>query len=436
MTNSNKTLRVCVAGLGTVGTSVVRRLVNNQTKLQQRCGRELQLVGVAELADTPGIDRELPSGCRRMKDASDLIREVEADAFVELIGGLSPARELTELALDQGLHVVTANKELLAKHGDELFDRAKEAGKQIRFEASVGGSIPIVRTIREAFVNADVEAAYGIINGTANYVLTRMEQEELTFEEALTEAQNQGYAESDPSYDVEGDDTAHKVAILTSLAFGTRLDLEQVPCKGITRITPEILADARRLGYRIKLLGIAKRDGSQVDVRVHPTMIPEESALAAVNHEYNAVYVKADPLGSSMLYGKGAGGDPTATAVVSDLVSLSVPEQGHWPESIYWADEDAELVPPDEVTSRYYLRLLAEDEPGVLSEVTHILGEHGISIDSVIQHGRSRSDRVPVILTTHRAQEAAIQDALAELKELPDVGDQPVLLRIEEELDQ
>ncbi len=436
MTSSNDALRVAVAGLGTVGTSVVRRLVDNGSRLAARCGRSLNLVAVAELEDTPGIDRELPSGCRRLKDASEMIDQVEADAFVELIGGVQPAGELTNQALNAGMDVVTANKELLAKQGRDLFREAERSGSQIRFEASVGGSIPIVRTMRESFVDADVEAVYGIINGTANYVLTRMEQDELTFEEALTEARDRGYAEADPSYDVEGDDTAHKLAILTSLAFGSRVNLEDVPCGGITRITPEILADARRLGYRIKLLGVAKRVDSQIDVRVHPTMIPQDSALAAVHEEYNAIFVQADPLDSSMLYGKGAGGDPTATAIIADLVSLAVPENGHWPESIYYADRDADHIPPNEVISRYYLRLLARDEPGVLAQVTRILGDNDISIDSVIQHGRSRSDRVPVILTTHRAREASVQQALSELKDLPPLGDQPVLLRIEEDLDQ
>jgi homoserine dehydrogenase len=425
--------KVGIVGLGTVGGEVFRRLMERGDVLERRIGAPVEVRAVADLVRPDHLE-DLISSVNHYESAETMMDEEEIDVLVELIGGLSPAKSIITEALSRGIDVVTANKELLAKDGEAIFQSAEENDARIRFEASVGGSIPVVRTLKEAFVDVDVRGAYGIINGTANYVLTRMENEGQSFDEALEMAQEKGYAEADPSYDVEGDDTAHKLAMLAALGFGSLVSLDEVYCEGITDVTPEIVSDAEDLGYRIKLLGIVKKVDGELDVRVHPTMVPRDSALAAVREEYNAVFVKADPLGSSMLYGKGAGGAPTATAVVGDVAALAVRNDrarapidfnpGHTVRSI------------ERIKTRYYLRLMAEDEPGVLAGVTEILGNHDISIDSVIQHGRSREAQVPVVLTTHRAREGNVQQAVEEIADLEAVGSDPVLLRIEEDLEE
>ncbi|MFB6355755.1 MAG: homoserine dehydrogenase [bacterium] len=431
MNSPNKT-SVGVIGLGTVGSHVARRLVERRENLETRSGARIELTDVADI-QFPDSLQDVLSDVTCYEDAFELIENSNCDVVVELIGGLEPAEEVICTALKNGKDVVTANKELLAKRGSRIVDVVERTGSRLRFEASVGGSIPIIRSLREGFVDTNVKAIYGIINGTANYVLTRMEREGQSFEEALSMAQEKGYAEADPTYDIEGDDSAHKVAILAALGFGCRISMDSIHCEGITRITPEILEDARSLGYTIKLLGIAKRTGEGLDVRVHPTMIPEETALSAVRDEYNAVFTKANPLGSSMLYGKGAGGAPTATAIIGDVVSLaSRDDTDHAP---YYFDENVQLLPTKDIVCRYYLRLMALDQPGVLARVTKILGEHQISIDSVIQHGRSDYDEVPVILTTHRAEEGNMRDAVEQISNLDEIGADPVFLRIEDDFD-
>ncbi len=424
--------RVGLVGLGTVGSRVANRLIERRESLFRRTGARIDLTHVAEMDLTPEMEKALP-GVELYRDALTFIEEAECDIVVELIGGLEPAGTIITRAVEQGKDVVTANKELLAKKGAEIFKRAERTGARIRFEASVGGSIPVIRTIREAMVANEFEAVYGIINGTANYVLTRMAEDGQSFNEALQLAQEKGYAEADPSYDVEGDDSAHKIAVLAGLSFGTHVPLEKVHCEGITGISPEIMKDAHRLGYRIKLLGIAKRTPGGLDVRVHPTMIPRASAMAAVQNEYNAVFIQGDPVGSSMLYGKGAGGAPTSTAVISDVTSLAVRDD-RVRSSFFYREEPMSVLDIKEVRSRYYLRLQALDRPGVLAQVTRILGDHGISIDSVIQHGRSEEKAVPVILTTHQAAEGDVQEAVQKISRLEVVDSDPVCLRIEEDL--
>lgn len=425
--------KVGIVGLGTVGGEVFTRLVDRKKELQNRCGATVEVIAVADLVIPDELEDRV-SDVHYYEDALGMIEAEDLDVLVELIGGISPAREIILKALAENVDVVTANKELLAKEGETIFNTANENESRIRFEASVGGSIPVIRTLREAFVDVDVQGAYGIINGTANYVLTQMESRGQNFDEALEIAQEKGYAESDPSYDVEGDDSAHKLVILGALGFGSLVPLDDVYCEGITDITPEIVADAEDLGYRIKLLGIVKRVEGDLDVRVHPTMIPRDSALAAVRDEYNAVYVKADPLGASMLYGKGAGGAPTATAVVGDVADLAVRNDRVQPSIDFQPDLSVRNI--EQITTRYYLRLMALDQPGVLAQVTDILGEHEISIDSVIQHGRSRDEEVPVILTTHRAREGNIQQAVEEIANLDAVGQDPIMLRIEDDLEE
>ncbi len=425
-------LKIVVAGLGTVGSHVVKRILDRGNELSNRTGCCLEVVAAADPVE---LSREALSGSdvNLYEDALEMLATEEADVFVELIGATGVALEAVRKALDFGMDVVTANKELLAKRGPEIFDLAKKNNSRIRFEASVGGSIPVVRTVREALVDAEFEAIYGIINGTCNYVLSRMEEENQSFRGALESAQEKGFAEADPGYDIEGDDSAHKIAILASLAFGTPVPLENIYCEGITKITPAIIEDARQLGYRIKLLGIAKKTSAGLDIRVHPTMVPRRSALAAVGNEYNAVYFESDPLGASMLYGKGAGGPSTATAVIADLISLAQ-EPGLSSAPGYFAASSLKPIEVDDIKSRYYIRLKALDQPGVLSGVTRILGDKQISIETVIQHGRSAGQEVPVILTTHQAREGDMRRAINEIEKLEMIGARPDVIRIEEEL--
>lgn len=425
--------KVGLVGLGTVGSEVAKRLQDRSESLRTRTGTTVELTAVAE-PDVPSTFEDRLDRLEYYEDAQELIENAEVDVLVELIGGLTPAGGIVESAIESGMDVVTANKELLAHQGKELFEAAESHNQRIRFEAAVGGCIPVVRSIREAMVDTDFDAIYGIINGTSNYVLTRMENDGISFEEALGLAQQKGYAEADPSYDVEGTDTAHKIALLAGLAFGTRVTLDEIYCEGIRKIRPEIIRDAKEFGYKIKLLGLTKQTDRGLDTRVHPTLVPEESALAAIQHEYNAVLTQGEPVGRNMLTGKGAGGGPTATAVIGDIVSLARnTEQDRAP--YYYGGADHETVPINRVKSRFYLRLMARDEPGVLSKVTTILGNHDISIDSVIQRGRSEEELVPVILTTHRANQGQMNDAVEEISELDVIGKEPVSLHIEEDIE-
>lgn len=427
-----KVKQVSVAGLGTVGGEVVNRLRSTSDELAHKSGVELELGCVAEPEVPDNFEGKLEK-VNLYDDVLEMLENENPDIFVELIGGVGVARKAIERALKSGLDVVTANKELLAKNGDEIFEVARNNGGRIRFEASVGGSMPVVRTIQESFVNAEFTEIYGIINGTANYVLSRMEEDEQEFSKALNLAQERGYAEADPTYDIEGDDSAHKLAIIAALAFGNRVPLENIYCEGITSIRPEIIEDARRLGYRIKLLGIAKKINGGLDIRVHPTMIPRDSALAAVCNEYNAVYFQGEPMGSSMLYGKGAGGPATSTAVIADVVDLAGGrKEAETP--VYFSEVSLTQVPVEEVKTRYYIRLSAIDRPGVLAQVTRILGHWEISIETVIQRGRSGAagEEVPVILTTHEAREGPLQTAIEEMTGLDVIGAQPEVIRIEE----
>ncbi len=427
-------INVGIAGLGTVGYSTAKQLVEKEEKLARRTGVEVRLVAVAEPSLPSQAEKHLAAQ-EIFTETEEMLAEADLDVFVELIGGIDPARKLIKEALSRGIDVVTANKELLAHYGREIFKHAADSAARIRFEAAVGGSIPIIRTVREAMVGADFECIYGIINGTTNYMLTSMGRRGLSFDEALTEAQNKGYAEADPSADVEGRDSAHKMTVLAELAFGISVPVENVHTEGINSITPSIMEDAERLNYSIKLLGIAKKIRDEVDVRVHPTLIPRSSALAAVNCEYNAVYIQSDPTGSAMLYGKGAGGPSTAGAVVSDIVSLATMEPNSQP-AVYYSAGAGGLISTAELSTRYYLRLHATDKPGVLARVTKILGEHRISIETVLQRGRSAGEFVPVVLTTHRAREGSVQAAVNEIAQLDVIGRQPKLLRIEEDFEQ
>jgi homoserine dehydrogenase len=435
---------VGLIGLGTIGTGVVKVLQRNAAVIEKRLGFPLRLVRVADL-DTEtdrGVDL---GGIRFDSDADALLGDPQVEIVVELIGGYEAARRLILRSIEAGKHVVTANKALLALHGAEIFAEASSRGVDVAFEASVGGGIPILRSVREGLAANRIEALYGILNGTTNYVLTEMEHTGEDFEVVLKRAQDLGYAEADPSFDVDGVDAAHKLTLLASMAFGARLTHKEVPTEGIRGLAPIDFEAAREFGYRIKLLGIAKLHGSgeeeRVEARVHPTLIPSASLLASVDGAMNAVAVIGDAVGPTLFYGAGAGELPTASAVVADLIEISreirrgssgrVAPLSYLPESL----EPKPLVPLGELVGPCYLRFTAVDRPGVLAHLAGVLGENQIGIESVIQKGRAGADgSVPVLVRTHSAPEAAVRSALELIDELPDVTAATRLIRIEEGL--
>jgi homoserine dehydrogenase len=431
---------VGVIGLGTIGTGVAKVLANNADVIAKRLGFPLRLVRVADL-DTEtdrGIDL---SGVRFDSDAEGLIDDPAVDIVVELIGGYDIARRFILLAVDKGKHVVTANKALLALHGAEIFAAAVRRGVDVAFEASVGGGIPILRSIREGLVANHIESVHGIINGTTNYVLTEMEKTGEDFDIVVKRAQGLGYAEADPSVDLDGIDAAHKLTLLAAMAFGAQLTYKEVPTEGIRGLAPVDFEAAESFGYRLKLLAIAKAHGDRIEARVHPTMIPTTSLLANVDGSMNAVAVAGDSVGPTLFYGAGAGELPTASAVVADLVEIAreirrgasgrVAPLSYLPEELH----PIPLIPLGELSGRFYLRFTAVDRPGVLAHITGALGECEIGIESVIQKGRGgASESVPVLILTHTTTEAAVRAALEDIDRLPDVTAPTRLVRIEEGL--
>ncbi len=434
-----------LVGLGTIGTGVVKVLQRNADVIAQRLGFPLRLVRIADLdlETDRGVDL---AGIQFDDDSEGLIADPEVDIVVELIGGYGAAKELTLAAIDSGKHVVTANKALLALHGKEIFDAADAKGVDVAFEASVGGGIPILRSMREGLSANRIESLYGIMNGTTNYVLTEMEKTGEDFEVVLKRAQDLGYAEADPSVDVDGIDAAHKLTLLVAMAFGAELTFKDIPTEGIRNLTPMDLEAAEEFGFRIKLLGIAKSqvgaDGTErIDARVHPTMIPRDSLLANVDGAMNAIGVRGDAVGPTLFYGAGAGEMPTASAVVADLMEIAreirrgsagrVAPLSYHPDHL----EPKPLVPIGELHARCYLVFTAEDRPGVLAQITSVLGENGISIESVIQKGKSVAEgSVPILMLTHPTWEAAVRNALDEIDRLAEVTAPTRLVRIEEEL--
>lgn len=427
---------VGIIGIGTVGAGVVQVLQENAPEIERRLGARLKLVRVADkdIESDRGvpIDRALLT-----TDAAEVLEHPEIQIVAELIGGYEPARGFLLRAMANGKHVVTANKALLAVHGDEIFAAAKAAGVDVGFEASVGGGIPILRAVREGMAANRVRTVLGILNGTTNYILTEMTERGEAFDRVLREAQKLGYAEADPTFDVEGVDAAHKLALLATMAFGCRVPFSSVFTEGISRITPQDIEYAGEFGYHVKLLAIAKKDGKRVEVRVHPTMVPSSHLLAGVRGVYNAVYVDADFLGPSLYYGQGAGRRATASAVVGDMVELArnvrqgvswrVPPRAFQEEAL----EAARIKPIEEVVCQYYLRFTALDKPGVLSRISGVLGEYGISIESVVQKGRDAGQAVPLVFMTHEAREADVRRALGEIDTLGVTLGAPALIRIE-----
>lgn len=436
--NGNE-MRVGLLGLGCVGCGVIRALSRNQEEIERRAGRRLKIVAACarDLSKERDCDLE---GIQLTQDPQQVVDHPEVDVVIELMGGIDPARELILRAIDQGKPVITANKHLIALHGSEVFAHAEQKGGNIAFEAAVAGSIPIIKNIRESLSGNRIEWIAGIINGTGNYILTAMESEGRSFEEMLAEAQRLGYAEADPTFDVDGTDAAHKLTILASIAFGIPLSYDQVHVEGISDITSENIADARSLGYRIKHLGIAKRTEEGIELRVHPTLIQDSRLVANVAGVMNAVVVMSDAAGAHLYYGAGAGGDPTASAVIADLVdvvrTLTTDAENRVPHLAYQphALSDIPILPIEQVTTACYLRLQAVDRPGVLASVTDILGSLGISIEAIQQREPETEDvdgSVPVILLTHEVPENHMNQALSRIEALDDIVAPVQRIRIE-----
>lgn len=433
-------LRLGLIGLGTVGSSVVQLLARNADAITRKAGRGLRFTTVASrsLHTKPHPDL---GNARTGTDPFAVVQDPDVDVVIELIGGIEPARSLVLEALKRGKSVVTANKALLALHGEEIFAAAEKAGVPISFEAGVAGGIPIIRTLREGLAADRNRALFGIVNGTCNYILTKMSDEGEEFEAVLRAAQAQGLAEADPSFDIDGIDAAHKLTLLSMLAFGVRVPFTAVYTEGIRHVSQSDILFAREFGYTIKLLAIAKDEEDGVDVRVHPTMIPRRSLLAEVGGAYNAIFVQGEALGSSLYFGRGAGGMPTATSVLADVIEIArnravasgvrVPALG-----FSWRDlRAASIRPIADLQSEYYLRFMAVDRPGVLAKISGILGEHDISIAAVIQRDRGEGDvTVPLVMRTHLARERQLHTALTLVDQLPIVQGKSVSIRIEENL--
>ncbi len=429
-------VKVGLLGLGTVGCGTVNVLARNGDEIARRAGRGIKVIA----ASARDISRERNcdiSDIQLTTDPREVVNLPDVEIVVELIGGTEFTRELVLQAIENGKHVVTANKALIALHGNEIFEHAQRKGVMVAFEAAVAGGIPIIKAIREGLAGNTIQWLAGIINGTGNFILTEMRDKGRDFAEVLKEAQQLGYAEVDPTFDVEGIDAAHKLTILASIAFGIPLQFEKVYTEGISQVTQDDVSYAAELGYRIKHLGIARRANGGIELRVHPTLIPHRRLIANVDGVMNAVLVKGDAVGPTLYYGAGAGADPTASAVVADLVDVvrvmtsdpenRVPHLAFQPDAI----SDLSILPMEEVETAYYLRLQARDEPGVLAEVTSILGEHGISIEAVIQKEPEDGADVPVIMLTHKVIEQNMNQALARIEMLGGITDKVTRIRVE-----
>jgi len=438
----DKDISIGLIGCGTIGTGVVKLLRDNSELIRKRLGASLVIKKIADIdITTPRqieIDRQLLT-----TDVREILDDPEISIVVELVGGCTHAKTIVLDAIRRGKHLVTANKALIASCGNEIFEAADDGKINLGFEASVGGTIPIIKTLKESLAGNNIDSIFGIMNGTCNYILTRMTSERRDFQSVLMEAQEFGFAEADSSYDIEGIDTAHKLAICLSLSYGKRVTLDDIYREGISKMSPLDIEFAGDLGYTIKLLAIAIRRWGMIEARIHPTMIPFDHILASVNGNFNAFHLMGDASGSVFLYGQGAGMMPTASAVVGDLIDISrdimagtwrrVPLRSYKKEEI----EDIHLLPMDDVVTNYYFRFSAVDRPGVLSKISGILGKHDISISSVIQKEKKldRDKGVPIVVTTYKAREKNVRAALEEIDNTLDdvVFGKTTLIRIEDE---
>jgi homoserine dehydrogenase len=430
-------ITVGIIGLGTVGSGTLRILRENAELISRRVGVPVDVtrVAVRDVRRDRGI--AVPPGMLTT-DPFQIIEDPAIDIVVELIGGYEPAKELILSAIARGKHIVTANKALLAVHGTEIHEAARRAGVSIGFEGSVGGGIPVIKALKEALAANRILSIYGIINGTSNYILTKMTEEERSFADVLAEAQRAGYAEADPTFDVGGIDTAHKLAILANLAFGAHINLKEIYTEGITSISPLDIDFGKVLGYKLKLLAIAKmHEGGKAEVRVHPTMVPDEYPIAKVGGVYNAIQIVGNACEDIMLYGRGAGSLPTGSAVVGDIMDIArqilMEPSRKLPAGDAGSVGAVQVQPMESIISLYYFRLMALDQPGVLAQISGILGGHRISIAQMIQRGRKEGGSVPLVIMTHKALESDIQNALVKIKALACITEEPILIRVEGE---
>jgi len=433
-----KPIKVGLLGMGTVGSGVFTVLKRNQEEIFRRAGRSIEIAMVADL-DTTRAQAAAGPGVTVVADARAVIANPEIDIIIELIGGYGIARQLVLEAIAAGKHVVTANKALLAVHGTEIFAAAHKHGVMVAFEAAVAGGIPIIKALREGLTANRIEWIAGIINGTTNFILSEMRDKGLDFDVVLKEAQRLGYAEADPTFDIEGVDAAHKATLMSAIAFGIPVQFDKAYVEGITKLGAQDIKYAEQLGYRIKLLGITKRTAKGIELRVHPSLVPAKRLIANVEGAMNAVMVQGDAVGTTLYYGKGAGSEPTASAVIADLVDVTrmhtadpehrVPHLAFQPDKL----SDLPILPMNEVTTSYYLRLRVQDKPGVLADITRILAGEQISIDAVIQkepgEGEEQTD---LILLTHQTREKRINAAIAKMEALPVVAGKVTRLRLEQ----
>lgn len=435
-----KNVKVGLLGFGTIGTGVVKVLQQNNEILASRLGATIELARIADLDTVTDRGVQLAPGLLT-DDAQSLLNDPEINVVIELIGGYEPARTFVLQAIHNGKHVVTANKALLAKHGDEIFAAAEKAGVDVMFEAAVGGGIPVISAIKENLGANNFSALYGILNGTCNYILTEMDEEGEDFFDVLADAQKKGYAEADPTFDVEGVDTAHKLALLLSLCFGTKVDYDKIYTEGISKVTALDIEYARDFGYKLKLLAIGKRDGDMIEARVHPTMIPEDYPLAAINGVFNSVRLVGDFSGPVMLSGYGAGMNATASAVMGDVLAVARDLQtdcgARMPNLGCPQSELASytIKPMEQIVTHYYLRFNVKDQPGVLAKIAGVLGQHEISIESMVQPHRHEADAVPIVFMTHVAEERNVNAALAEIDKMDVIKAETLLIRVEDHLE-
>ncbi len=431
-----KKVGVGLIGFGTVGSGVAKILLENAGLIRRRVGVPVELIRIADLDITRDRGVRLPAGMLTA-DARQILNDPAIDIVIELIGGYDTAKRMILDAMAAGKQVVTANKALLALHGEDIFAAAVHHGVDLGFEASVGGGIPVIHALTEGLAANAIQSIYGIINGTSNYILSRMTHEKQEFEVVLAEAQRAGYAEADPTFDVAGIDSAHKLVILTSLAFGTPINFKDLYTEGITHITQRDIAYAWKLGYTIKLLGIAKLVDGEIEARVHPTMIASSLPIAKVEGVYNAIQLVGDAVGDVMLYGRGAGDLPAGSAVVSDVISLArnllKGAVGRIPPASFQQNQRRPLRmrPMDEISSLYYLRFMVVDRPGVLAQIAGVLGQFDISISSMLQQGRRAGQTVSIVIKTHMAKERDVQTALREINRMAFISAPAILIRVE-----
>ena len=438
-----KPIQVGLLGIGTVGSGVFEVLRRNQAEIKRRAGRGIEIVAVSR-RDVDKAKALVGDAAEVFADARRIIANPNIDIVVELIGGYDIARELVLEAIAAGKHVVTANKALLAVHGTEIFAAAQQKGVMVAFEAAVAGGIPIIKALREGLTANSIQWIAGIINGTTNFILSEMRDKGLDFATVLKEAQRLGYAEADPTFDIEGVDAAHKLTLMSAIAFGIPVQFDKAHVEGITKLAAQDIKYAEQLGYRIKLLGVTKRAEGGVELRVHPALVPSKRLLANVEGAMNAVVVHGDAVGTTLYYGKGAGSEPTASAVIADLVDITrlhtadaahrVPHLAFHPNAM---SDDLKVVPMREVVTSYYMRLRVADEAGVLAKVTGLLADAGISIDAVLQReadeiGGEGSTQTDLIILTHDTKEGTLDDAMAQLQALPTVLAPIVRIRKEE----